>query len=188
MSWIMTYSGTRFPLQNPKAEYVVKEDIAHALSLICRFTGHTVFHYSVATHCLLGTYLMFENGLSDRLQLLFLLHDATETWYADISRPLKPLLTSYLELENSAHKIVWEAFGIEPPTEEEWKMVKEYDDYMLRVEIAQLMPYPDKFGFEPIYGANPIAPILPSESEKMFMEYLESLLAKDEAKKQSVIA
>ncbi|MNS85177.1 hypothetical protein D3C72_1190340 [compost metagenome] len=131
---------------------------------------------------------MHENGLSDRLQLLFLLHDATETWYSDISKPLKPLLTGYGALEDAAHKVVWAAFGIEPPTKEEWEIVMEYDVMMLRIEIAQLMPDPEEFGVSPIYDSYPIKPVNPEETEELFLKYLDSLLLKEGAKVRSVTA
>lgn len=38
--WIQTYTGLRFYSMEPSHEDVCIEDIAHALSLICRFGGH----------------------------------------------------------------------------------------------------------------------------------------------------
>ena len=45
--WIRTYSGKKFYVFHPKQKDIVIEDIAHSLSLICRFTGHTEDLYSV---------------------------------------------------------------------------------------------------------------------------------------------
>jgi len=53
MSWILTYSGTRFELIMPTGAMVKPQDIAHALAHLCRFNGHTREHYSVAQHSLL---------------------------------------------------------------------------------------------------------------------------------------
>ncbi|MHA1573246.1 MAG: hypothetical protein ACTSX8_04570 [Alphaproteobacteria bacterium] len=45
---IQTYTGVTWDLLNPRVEDVNIEDIAHSLSLQCRFTGHSRVHYSVA--------------------------------------------------------------------------------------------------------------------------------------------
>jgi hypothetical protein len=144
----MTYSGKKFNLLEPSYKDVLLADIAHALAQNCRYTGHTKFFYSVAQHCILGTVKMEEDGMSSKLQLYFMLHDATETWYNDIARPLKPLLSNYKEMEERAETEVWKAFNLPAPTEEEWKIVKYYDDLMLCNEIPKLMNCPEEFGLE----------------------------------------
>ena len=58
MTWIQTYSGRRFSLTEPSAEDVDIDDVAHALSLLCRFTGHVSEHYSVAQHCVIVSRLV----------------------------------------------------------------------------------------------------------------------------------
>lgn len=178
MGWTMTYSGEHFDLINPQVEQVKLVDIAHALSLECRFAGHTRYFYSVAQHSLLGAYKMREDGLSDRLQLLFMLHDATETWYRDIPRPLKALLPEYVELEAKAEKVVWEAFCIEEPTEDEWAIVKHYDNMMLSNEIPKLMPNPEEFDTEIRDDGIEITYIHPNRVESLFVDVVLSLLLK----------
>ena len=54
MTWIQTWSGRQFDLLAPTADMVDPVDIAHALSLICRFSGHVDRHYSVAQHCVIA--------------------------------------------------------------------------------------------------------------------------------------
>ncbi|PIV87005.1 phosphohydrolase, partial [Candidatus Kaiserbacteria bacterium CG17_big_fil_post_rev_8_21_14_2_50_51_7] len=46
--WIQTYTGKVFDLAEPKEEMVDIVDIAHALSQMCRFTGHSDKPYSVS--------------------------------------------------------------------------------------------------------------------------------------------
>jgi len=53
--WIQTHSGKRFDLLDPAPEMVDVGDIAHALGMICRFTGHCSRPYSVAEHCVWGS-------------------------------------------------------------------------------------------------------------------------------------
>lgn len=48
MTWIQTYTGVKFYPLDPVAEDIRIEDIAHALSMICRFNGHSKQFYSVA--------------------------------------------------------------------------------------------------------------------------------------------
>ena len=48
--WIQTFTGKRMYPLDPKPEDICIEDIAHALSNICRFTGHTKKFYSVGEH------------------------------------------------------------------------------------------------------------------------------------------
>lgn len=46
-SWIQTFSGRKFFPLNPFLDSIVIQDIAHALSMQCRFTGHTSQFYCV---------------------------------------------------------------------------------------------------------------------------------------------
>ena len=51
--WIQVHSGRQFWPLDPRTEEVDIHDIAHALSLVCRFTGHVKEFYSVAQHSVL---------------------------------------------------------------------------------------------------------------------------------------
>ena len=48
---ITTYSGKHFDITHPNPEAICIEDIAHALSLICRGNGHMTTFYSVRQQC-----------------------------------------------------------------------------------------------------------------------------------------
>ena len=50
--YITTYTGKHFEPTNPNPELIRIEDIAHALSIICRGNGHVQYFYSVAQHSL----------------------------------------------------------------------------------------------------------------------------------------
>jgi uncharacterized protein len=92
MSWILTSTGRQFyPLQ-PRAEDVCLEDIAHALSLKCRFTGHCREFYSVAQHSVLVSEYLAAQGATPELQLAGLLHDAAEAYLPDVATPIKEAL------------------------------------------------------------------------------------------------
>lgn len=92
MTRILTNSARPFDLLNPRAENVITTDLAHALSLVCRFNGHCAHHYSVAQHSLLVAYIIEKEGGTPEEQLAGLLHDGTEAYISDLTRPLKLLL------------------------------------------------------------------------------------------------
>lgn len=68
----------------PKPELICLEDIAHALSQQCRFSGHTSRFYSVAEHAWLCS-----QYAPTHLAAEALMHDAAEAYLIDIPRPLK---------------------------------------------------------------------------------------------------
>ena len=94
-SYIKTYSGKRFEPMNPDPECIQIEDIAHALSLLCRGNGHVKTFWSVGQHCICCAKEAKARGLSDRMVLACLLHDASECYMSDVPRPLKINLPAY---------------------------------------------------------------------------------------------
>lgn len=91
MNWILTCTGGRyhFGANSGGFNHVPINEIAHALSLINRFTGHTSRPYSVAEHSLLCAQVARDMGLPARAQLAALLHDAHEAYTGDLSSPAK---------------------------------------------------------------------------------------------------
>jgi len=86
-AFLPTCSGRRVHLLNPSPDEIAIEDIAHALSHACRFAGHVPSYYSVAQHSVLVSEL-----LDERTALWGLLHDASEAYLHDLTRPLKRAL------------------------------------------------------------------------------------------------
>jgi len=90
--WIQTFTGRRFYPLNPSAEDVYLEDIAHALSMKCRFTGHCKQFYSVAEHCVrMAHHAKFMPPMFRPIPMSVaaLLHDAAEAYLPDVAAPLK---------------------------------------------------------------------------------------------------
>lgn len=105
--FIVTSTGKRFYFDDIESNIIDIEDIATALSRICRFAGHCSRFYSVAEHSMFVSSL-----LPDELKIAGLLHDATEAYLGDITRPLKAHLKTYKEIEDKLHKHIESVFGI----------------------------------------------------------------------------
>ena len=148
MSWIQTYTGKKFWPLSPRAEDIDDKDIAHALSLICRFNGHSSRFYSVAEHSIRVAHLVDSWGASPRVQLAALLHDASEAYIADVSRPLKrhPDMIPYRNAEALLQAVIEEAYGISDMTLGERVLIKKADSVLLVTEARYLMaPPPDQW-------------------------------------------
>jgi hypothetical protein len=148
---IRTFTGRRFWPLNPIAEEICIEDIAHALSLICRFTGHTYGFYSVADHSLRVSKAAEQaiirakgHNLSAIRQarevaLWGLLHDASEAYLCDVPSPLKRTAgfgQIYKCFEHSLMQVIAERFELWP---DEPAVVKGMDRVLLNTEMRDLM-------------------------------------------------
>ena len=90
--FLPTCSGRRVHIANPLPDEIDIEDIAHGLSHTCRFAGHVPLYYSVAQHSLLVSEL-----LDERTAMWGLLHDASEAYLHDLTRPLKRVMAATAE-------------------------------------------------------------------------------------------
>lgn len=108
---IRTYSGAVINVFEPDPECIRIEDIAHALSNLCRFGGHTSRFYSVAEHCIRCANLV--TGRETKLAAL--LHDASEAYLVDLPSPIKYFIPKYQEYEQNMMMQIAERFGIAYP-------------------------------------------------------------------------
>lgn len=128
---IRTFSGVYINVFDPKPEMIKIVDIAHALSMQCRFGGHLPYFYSVAQHS------AFCCALADpEHKLAALLHDASEAYLLDIPRPIKQRLENYKEIENGLMSVIAQVFGFQYPFHDN---VKKVDEDMLQTEWDSLM-------------------------------------------------
>jgi hypothetical protein len=139
MSEIMTYTKKMFDPLRPKTELVDIQDIAHALSMLCRANGHFRSFYSVGQHSINCAREAEARGYSPRLQLACLLHDASEAYLSDVTRPVKAELPKYKEIEEPLQELLWNLYLGAPLTEEEKAQVFEIDDAILLHEFLHLM-------------------------------------------------
>lgn len=132
-AWIQTYSGRRFNPTKPNPDAIVIQDIAHSLSMQCRFTGHCREFYSVAQHSVLVSYIC-----DNKDALWGLMHDASEAYLIDVPRPLKRSgkFQAYIDFETEMMKAICERFRLEV---EEPKSVKHADSVLLATEARDLM-------------------------------------------------
>ena len=157
--WIQTFTGKALYPLDPRPEEIDIRDIAHALSMQCRYGGHAKYFYSVAEHC-----VTLSNLVPPHLAFSALMHDAAEAYLVDVPRPIKSSLGGYREIEAGLEAVILPLFGLPFPNPPE---VMEYDTRILKDERAQLMaapPIPWTHGFsegmEPlgarIFGFSPM--------------------------------
>jgi hypothetical protein len=92
--WMQTASGRQFWPLDPQPGEVAIDDIAHALSLLCRFGGHCRRFYSVAEHSVL-----LARAAEPEHKRWALMHDSPEAYVMDLIRPLKRDIPGYKEHE-----------------------------------------------------------------------------------------
>ena len=128
-SWIQTYTGRKFWPHDPEPDDIVIEDVAHALALANRYTGHTREPYSVAQHCVIMSWLCPDKKWA-------LMHDAAEAYLSDVARPVKRYLQGYAEMEDRLLACVAGKFGLAMPIPD---CVHEWDKIMLTAERRDLI-------------------------------------------------
>lgn len=139
MSEILTHTRVMFDPVHPNAERIDIRDIAHALSMLCRANGHFPTFYSVGQHSINCMREAAARGCSRRVQLACLLHDASEAYLADVTRPVKKELPRYLEIEEPLQTLIWEKYLGTRLTAEEQAQVFWIDDAILYHEFVDLM-------------------------------------------------
>ena len=169
--FIQSRSGQYINLLEPDSDRFLIEDIAHGLSHICRFGGHSREFYSVAQHSVLTSYLVPKED-----QFAALMHDAAESYIGDIPKPLKELLLDYQVIERRMEIALFRKFGVQFPLP---KSVKVADLVMLATERRDLMPADNLDGYPIISGIAPasfqIFPESPEKAKRRFLERFEHL-------------
>ena len=139
MGEIMTCSYKMFDPLHPDVDLIDIEDIAHALSMLCRANGHFRTFYSVGQHSINCAREAKARGYSQKVQLACLLHDASEAYLADVTRPVKAELPRYKEIEGPLQDLIWNKWLSAPLTSAENTQVFEIDDHMLAHEFIHIM-------------------------------------------------
>lgn len=135
----MTHSHIMFDPLSPAPALIDIADIAHSLSMLCRANGHFKSFYSVGQHCINCAVEAAARGYSRRVQLACLLHDASEAYLSDVTRPVKQELPQYKLIEEPLQDAIWLKYLGAPLTEEENRQVFGIDDDVLWHEFVNLM-------------------------------------------------
>lgn len=166
------WDGSYFYLLDPNPEVMTPENIAHALANLCRFTGHCRF-YSVAQHCRHVSFLVpREHAFAG------LMHDASEAFIGDLSRPLKDTLDvvspgTIRMIEDRIHAALAKRYGFEFPFH---PSVKVADNIAVVTERRDAIdrnrePWPDMPEPDPM----PQAALPPELAERMWLERFREL-------------
>jgi len=149
---ILLHSGSYFDFEAPETSAFTIEDIAHGLSMVCRFAGQCNRFYSVAQHSVHVSYIV---SPEDAYQGL--MHDAAEAFVGDMAKPLKVMLPEFSVIEKRVEAAVFHRFGIAHPLP---ATIKEADVTMLVTEQHQIMRNRDDWDY--CRGRKPIDFELPS--------------------------
>jgi hypothetical protein len=145
--WIQTRTGREYRLDGTfSAADVSLEDIAHALSMTCRYNGHCKLFYSVAEHSVhvMRRVRQLVAGAhaetADNMIRAALMHDAAEAYVGDIPTPIKTFLGPVFKaLENDTMEAIEERFNLIPTHQH---LIKQADLECLAAEAMQLFDPP----------------------------------------------
>lgn len=161
MSWVQTASGKKFDFKNITLDSIDINDIAHALSLSCRFGGHCQRFYSVAEHSVRTSYVAKDMKWA-------LMHDAAEAYIGDMATPLKSIIPAFRDMEEKVLSKIAEKFGLTMPIPDEVKIA---DAVLLATEKEYLMvKEPESWNLSALPLNERIVPWSPEFARKRFLQ------------------
>ena len=174
MSWIQTFTGRKFFPLAPRPDDICIQDIAHALSMKCRFGGHCQTFYTVAEHSVRVSRRLESGG--SQLALWGLMHDAGEAYLPDVGAPIKNTVHLHLDGQvlpfGDAEDRILEAVAAAlnfPPID--YAAVRTADLELLVTEARDLLstpPEPWNLGVSPLPDRILPAPT-PAAAEALFL-------------------
>lgn len=176
--WVGMASGRKFWPLDPRPEEVEIEDIAQALSNLCRFGGHCSAFYSVAQHSVwVARHVECERPGRPLLALHALLHDAAEAYLGDVIRPLKGSMMvdrghgvseSFEVAERRVMAAIYRKFGMPRLSDADRAIIKHADNVALATEARDLMGDPQWPGL-PEPHPEPVEPWMPGWARRVFL-------------------
>jgi len=162
--WIQTYTGKKFTPLNPREEDIDILDIAHALSNLCRFTGHSSEFISIAQHSVFVSSLV-----PNKHKLCALLHDASEAYLNDISTPLKKskVFETYRKIEENLMSMIYNKYGV---SEHNPLEVKQADSIALSTEAKNFLNLRPDWVLKDKPLDIKISSLNPTDAKKLFLE------------------
>lgn len=137
--WMQTFTGRHIRPTDPEShgdEDIDIRDIMWSLSKQDRYNGHGVRMYTVGEHLL--RFMEIMNNMDRDVQAEGLMHDASEAYLHDITRPFKhsDVMTPYRELEARWEDRIFTRFNLSYPMHPTVRMV---DNYMVAIEARPIM-------------------------------------------------
>lgn len=173
---LTTYTKTSFNTFNPDEDKINIIDIAHALSMMTRANGHYPEFFSVGQHSIQCCKEAMKRNYVPELALACLLHDASEAYLADITRPVKKNMTMYLQIEEQLQNLIYSKYLDFVPQGEADILIKNIDDACLYYEFLYYMDE-KLFAAEPVLMSEFTYEFQPmQEVEKEFLELFEQLI------------
>jgi uncharacterized protein len=173
--WIRLLSGAQFNYNRPEESDVTLDDLASALSNICRFSGHLPCFYSVAQHLVNTSRIVPAEHAFDAL-----MHDTAEAFTNDLPTPLKWALPIFKELEVKIETAMSQKFGFNYPYP---AAVKEADTNMLILEKLHVKkddsvwPHYENIVVDHLVDMVDLKPWQPCRAKREFLERYEELKA-----------
>ena len=171
--WIGLLSGAQFNYNRPEDSGVTLDDLASALSNICRFSGHLPQFYSVAQHLVNTSRLVPREFAFDAL-----MHDTAEAFTNDLPTPLKWAVPIFKDLEVSIESAMAKKFGFNYPYH---PCVKEADTNMLILEKEyvkgdkSVWPHYENIKVDHLVDLVDLKPWQPCRAKREFLERFEEL-------------
>lgn len=175
---IALLSGSMFNYNKPEESDVTIEDIASALSNVCRFSGHLPRFYSVAQH-LVNTSRIVPNHLAFDA----LMHDTAEAFTNDLPTPLKWALPIFKELEVKIESAMADKFGFNYPYHDDVKLA---DTQMLLLEKKYVKGDKNKWEYYRDVKYEHLKPLVdldswqPRRAKREFLERYQELIVRRE--------
>lgn len=175
---ILTWAGMYVDPKDPDPNDIRIDDIAHALSLICRYNGHTDVHYSVAQHCIVVVDRLKTMKAPFKAQLMGLLHDSEEAYLGDMVSPVKKKYPEFCADGDELRAFIYDQYI------KDWDSFPLYSDLVKKADmdayhmerLSFWAPYDvaERTIFEK-FGRSVIKPIPPKQIELQFLDYFSRL-------------
>ena len=130
MDWITTYSGNKLDIESVNPNITIR-DIAHGLSLTCRFAGMCKEFYSVGMHSIILSNILFNESGNNNYAIVALMHDAAEFVFGDIPTPIKKVMPEYKKYHDLFLKNIFKKFNLN------FNFLKEIDKYDKRLALTE---------------------------------------------------
>lgn len=134
---VRTVSGRYVSVLDPSIDDIDLLDIAHGLSMVCRYGGHVAAHYSVAEHSLNVAAQLQRMYQEPELTIAGLMHDASEAYIGDMVRPLKhsTQLEAFRTVEHRLEQVIGAKFNLRFAAD---PRIKQIDNEILPWEMAMI--------------------------------------------------